>query len=62
MYYKHNIHSLPVARYNVVEYVGAYQIFSDEKKNKRYCDVNESCDKIMTTNSGHAHHKKFHWF
>jgi hypothetical protein len=35
MYYKPNLHSLPVARYNVVDYVRAYQIFSDEKENKR---------------------------
>jgi hypothetical protein len=32
------LHSLPVAGYNVVDYVGAYQIFSDEKENKRYVE------------------------
>lgn len=62
MYYKPNLCSLPVAGYNVVDYVGAYKIFSDEKENKRQSDVRELRDAIMTTNSGDGRHKQIHWF
>jgi hypothetical protein len=37
---------VPVARYNVVEYLGAYEIFSNEKRMKD-CVIYTSCDAII---------------
>jgi ribosomal protein S12 len=42
MYYIHNVHNLPGVRYNVIEYLGAYQIFSNEKRMKD-CVMYASC-------------------